>query len=110
MKILHVYKDYFPVLGGIEKTVRDLAHGQVRAGHEVTVLVTHPAQSTRREVDEGVRVIRAGRLLTSPSPRPRCRRSWPSSWRASRPTSPTSTSPTRSASSRTSCSGARGAR
>ena len=52
------------MLGGIENHVRDLARGQVRAGHEVTVLVTHPAQSTRREVDEGVRVIRAGRLLT----------------------------------------------
>jgi glycosyltransferase involved in cell wall biosynthesis len=64
MRILHVYKDYFPVLGGIENHVRDLARGQVRAGHEVTVLVTHPAQTSREESDEGVRVLRVGRLLT----------------------------------------------
>jgi glycosyltransferase involved in cell wall biosynthesis len=64
MTILHVYKDYFPVLGGIENHVRDLARDQVRQGHQVTVLVTHPAWLTTEDEDEGVRVVRAGRLLT----------------------------------------------
>ncbi len=35
MKILHVYKDYYPVLGGIENHVRALAEAQARRGHEV---------------------------------------------------------------------------
>jgi rhamnosyl/mannosyltransferase len=64
VNVLHVYKDYFPVLGGIENHVRDLARDQARAGHQVTVLVTHPAWRTTEDEDEGVRVVRAGRLLT----------------------------------------------
>ena len=42
MRVLHVYKDYLPVLGGIENHVRALAEAQVRRGHAVTVLVTAP--------------------------------------------------------------------
>ena len=67
MRILHVYKDYWPVLGGIENHLRDIARAQARAGHDVTVLVTHPAQGTREDADDGVRVIRAGRLFTAAS-------------------------------------------
>ena len=40
MNILHIYKDYYPVLGGIENHVRVLAEAGVARGHEVTVLVT----------------------------------------------------------------------
>ena len=64
MKILHIYKDYFPILGGIENHIRLLAEAQVRAGHEVTVLVTSQGQETAEEALNGVRVIKAGRLAT----------------------------------------------
>ena len=65
MHILHVYKDYYPVLGGIENHLRWLARAQAERGHDVTVLVTNPAgpRTTVRE-EENVRVIRAGRLTT----------------------------------------------
>lgn len=64
MKIVHVYKDYYPVLGGIENHVRMVAEEQARRGHDVTVLVT--SRSRRGEVTEanGVRLIKAGRLAT----------------------------------------------
>lgn len=65
MKILHIYKDYPPILGGIENHVRLLAEGQASRGHAVTVLVTNPA-GTRSTVSQesGVTVVRAGRLAT----------------------------------------------
>ncbi|MGQ9684256.1 MAG: glycosyltransferase [Anaerolineae bacterium] len=64
MRILHIYKDYYPVLGGIENHVRLLAEAQAARGHEVTVLVT--ARGGRGEVVHagGVRVIKAARLAT----------------------------------------------
>lgn len=64
MKILHLYKDYYPVLGGIENHIKMLAEEQVKYGHRVWVLVTN--QSFRTEVREvnGVQVIKAGRLAT----------------------------------------------
>ena len=62
VKILHVYKDYYPVLGGIENHIRLLAEEQARRGHEVTVLVTNTGRDTVLEERNGVRVIKAGRL------------------------------------------------
>ena len=67
MHILHLYKDYFPVLGGIENHIRVLAEAQAAAGHSVTVLVCDPGRHTRHEVLKGVRVIKAGRLTTRAS-------------------------------------------
>jgi rhamnosyl/mannosyltransferase len=64
MHVLHVYKDYYPVLGGIENHVRALAEDQVRRGHTVTVLVTNPQAQTVTEALNGVRVIKVGRLGT----------------------------------------------
>ena len=65
MRILHIYKDYHPVLGGIENNLRQLARAQVARGHEVTVLVTNPQGArTTVGVEEGVQVIRAARLAT----------------------------------------------
>jgi glycosyltransferase involved in cell wall biosynthesis len=65
VRILHVYKDYPPILGGIENHVRLLAEGQAGRGHAVTALVTNPAGIKTLIADErGVRVIRAGRLAT----------------------------------------------
>ncbi len=64
LRILHVYKDYFPVLGGIENHVKLLAEHQAAQGHEVTVLVTSPGPRTTVEVLNGVQVIKAARLAT----------------------------------------------
>ncbi|MBA3530690.1 MAG: glycosyltransferase [Ardenticatenales bacterium] len=62
MKILHLYKDYYPVIGGIENYVKVLAEAQVRRGHKVTVLVTSLTRQTKIERHNGVLVIKAGRL------------------------------------------------
>lgn len=65
VKILHIYKDYPPILGGIENHVKLLAEGQAGRGHTVTVLVTNPAGLQTTVLQEnGVTVIRAGRLAT----------------------------------------------
>ncbi len=63
MRILHIYKDYFPVVGGIENHVRLLAEAQATRGNEVTVLVTSPNRHSRIETINGVRVIFASRWL-----------------------------------------------
>lgn len=67
MKILHVYKDYFPVLGGIENHIKVLAEAQVAAGHKVIVLVCDPGQRTQVVELNGVKVIKSGRLTTAAS-------------------------------------------
>lgn len=64
MNILHVYKDYYPVIGGIENHVKVLAEMQAQAGHNVIVLVTARGPRTIVEDIGGVRVIKAGRLAT----------------------------------------------
>ncbi len=63
MKILHIYKDYFPVLGGIENHLRQLSEMMVERGHEVEVLVTNPGRRTSHETLNRVKIIKAGRLL-----------------------------------------------
>ena len=64
MNILHLYKDYFPVLGGIENHIRVLAEAQAATGHRVIALACDPGPRTRVEELNGVRVIKAGRLAT----------------------------------------------
>ena len=64
MHILYVYKDYHPVVGGIENHIRDLAEGFAARRHTVTALVTNPGRQTVEENMNGVRVIKAGRLGT----------------------------------------------
>lgn len=64
MNILHLYKDYYPILGGIENHVRQVAEAQAARGHTVAVLVTGPRLRTRVEYINGVRVIYAGRVTT----------------------------------------------
>jgi rhamnosyl/mannosyltransferase len=70
MRIAHVYKDYHPpVLGGIEQTIERMARWQVRAGHDVTVIVSSGERRSRTEIVDGVRVVRVGewgRALSSP--------------------------------------------
>lgn len=67
MNILHLYKDYYPVLGGIENHIKVLAEAQAAAGHQVTVLVCDPGPRSRIEMAKGVKVIKAGRLTTTAS-------------------------------------------
>ncbi|EFO79185.1 glycosyl transferase group 1 [Oscillochloris trichoides DG-6] len=64
MHILHIYKDYYPVVGGIENHLRLLAEGLVARGHQVTVL-TNALNGRGGEYEvNGVRVVAAGRLAT----------------------------------------------
>jgi rhamnosyl/mannosyltransferase len=64
MQITHVYKDYHPVLGGIENHIKTLAELQADHGHEVRVLVTNPGSLPAYEVIRGVQVHRLPRLAT----------------------------------------------
>lgn len=64
VNVLHIYKDYHPILGGIENHVKMLAEAEVAAGHVVTVLVTNPGREQSRETLNGVQLIRARRLAT----------------------------------------------
>lgn len=64
MHILQLYKDYFPVLGGIENHVRDLSEGLAARGHQVTVLVTSlDGRTSVEQPQAGLTVIRAARAL-----------------------------------------------
>ncbi len=63
MRVVHVYKDYPPVIGGIENHLKLLAEGQAERGLEVTVLVTSTDRHTTVRREGGVRVIRAARWL-----------------------------------------------
>lgn len=64
MKILHIYKDYSPVLGGIENHIRTLAELQAGVGHKVSVLVTNPGKQARDEIISGVNLTRLPRIAT----------------------------------------------
>ncbi len=63
MNILHIYKDYYPVLGGIENHVRVLAEAGVARGHNVTVLVTSRDRHAQREELNGVKLIKTPRWV-----------------------------------------------
>ena len=64
MRLVHIYKDYFPVLGGIENHVRLLAEAQAAHGHDVTVLVTQlQNQKSKIENVNGLRVMKLRRQL-----------------------------------------------
>src|SRR3972149_10505128 len=63
MRILHIYKDYFPVLGGIENHVRVLAEAGVARGHAVTVLVTSLDRHPHVETMNGVKLIKTSRWI-----------------------------------------------
>jgi len=65
MHIVHLYKDYAPVLGGIEAHVQTLAEGLVRVGFTITVVVCQPRgrQLLDDEMIHGVRVIRLPRHI-----------------------------------------------
>lgn len=63
IKILHIYKDYFPVLGGIENHIRLLCAELAKdENFQVEVLVTNQGLRTKVEKDGRVKIIKAGRL------------------------------------------------
>ena len=69
MKVLLLYKDYYPVVGGIENCIRLLARGLRERGVDAHVLVTNTGPDTTREAVDGVPVTRTGRqahILSTP--------------------------------------------
>ncbi|MCL4396031.1 MAG: glycosyltransferase, partial [Chloroflexi bacterium] len=62
MHVLLVYKDYFPVVGGIEHHVQLLAEGLRERGIDARVLVTNTTPHTVCETIDGVPVTKTGRL------------------------------------------------
>jgi rhamnosyl/mannosyltransferase len=67
IRVLHIYKDYHPVVGGIENHLRLLAERQAALGLDVTVLVTSRTRQTEQLTMNGVRVIKAARIATPAS-------------------------------------------
>ncbi|MDO8690089.1 MAG: glycosyltransferase [Dehalococcoidia bacterium] len=65
MKVLHVYKDFYPVLGGVENHLMLLTRELSRLPDmEVEVLVTNTTARTVVEQFDRVRVTKAGRVAT----------------------------------------------
>jgi glycosyltransferase involved in cell wall biosynthesis len=64
VKILHVFKDYFPVIGGIENHIKIIAESQASRGFDVTVLTTSRDSRTTVESMNLVRVIKASRVAS----------------------------------------------
>ena len=71
MKIVHVYKDYYPpVIGGMERHISQLCN-HFKQKYEVEALVCNRGPLTRIENIDGVRVIRVGqigRIQSAPLP------------------------------------------
>ena len=65
MHIVYLYKDYWPVMGGIESHLRTLAEGVAAAGHRVSVVVCQPAHGAvaATELHNGVTIYRVPRHL-----------------------------------------------
>ena len=62
MRIVHIFHNYYPVRGGIERAIERLAEEQVKMGHEVHVITSiHEARDRPREEElDGVYVHRVG--------------------------------------------------
>jgi len=60
MRIVHIFHNYYPVIGGMERVIQRLAEEQVRIGHEVHVVTSvHGAGGRPREEElNGVYVHR----------------------------------------------------
>jgi glycosyltransferase involved in cell wall biosynthesis len=63
LRVLQVYKDYHPVVGGIEHHIQALAEGLQARGVDVHVLVTNTQRQTLTGEINGVPVTKVGRLL-----------------------------------------------
>ncbi len=70
MKVLQVYKDYYPpVKGGIECHLNLLANGLMKKGIDVQVLVSNTVNKYEEENYSGIRVLKApqfGRISSAP--------------------------------------------
>ncbi len=69
MRALLLYKDYHPVLGGIENNIRLLAQGLRAEGVDAHVLVTNTGPDTLRQTIHDVPVTKTGRqahILSTP--------------------------------------------
>jgi len=64
MRVVHVYKHYYPIIGGIENHVRALAEEQARRGYEVTVMAASPGHRGGERMADGVRLVLLPRLAT----------------------------------------------
>jgi rhamnosyl/mannosyltransferase len=63
MKILQVYKDYFPpIRGGIEGHINLLANGLQQRGHDVEVLVSNRKCQHEIEIIDGILVTKVPQL------------------------------------------------
>lgn len=63
MRVLHIYKDYAPVMGGIENHIAVLAKAQRAQGIDARVLVTNTGPETLETEIDGVPVVKTGRQL-----------------------------------------------
>ncbi len=63
MRVLHIYKDYAPVKGGIENHIAILAQAQRAQGIDARVLVTNTGGQTIETEIDGVPVVKTGRQL-----------------------------------------------
>jgi rhamnosyl/mannosyltransferase len=69
MNILHLYKDYYPVLGGIENETELLTEAQAAADHQVTALECAHGSPTCVEGFSGAIAVEAGRIpIAGPMP------------------------------------------
>ena len=63
MRVLHVYKNFYPTVGGIENHIRVLCRELVRLGGvEPAVLVANTTRRTTIDLVDGVPILRAARL------------------------------------------------
>lgn len=63
MRVLYLYKDYFPILGGIENHVKLLAEGLPALGVQTQVMVTNTTNRTVDETIGGVPVHKMARQI-----------------------------------------------
>ncbi len=52
LRILHLYKNYAPIIGGIENHIKMLAEGEAARGLQTTVLVVNESSANRARDDQ----------------------------------------------------------